>query len=131
MKKKTTTQYHTRRYYIHRVLKNHFRIDSEQREVDIYPYTSAADIPIPWRWYVGQLVKLGYNIQLKLFHYEQTETPLQHLHKRPTVHRRKGSKIRNPRRVVAKKISSHRRLQGNKQRDNHQLALFGSGSPLQ
>lgn len=65
-RKKTTSQYHTRRYYLHRVLRSQFKIDAENREIDITPYRSAADIPVPYRWYVGQLIKLGYNAQLKL-----------------------------------------------------------------
>lgn len=126
MKRKTTkSQYHTRRYYVHRVLKNHFRIDAEKREVDISPYSSAAEIPIPYRWYVGQLIKLGYNIQLKLFDYEQTELQELHLSEGSKVHRRKGSKVRNPRRVVAKKVSSHRRVSGNNQGKDQQITLFG------
>lgn len=61
-----TRKHHARRYYLHRVLKTKFKVDAKSRSIDIAPFRSASEIPIPWRWYVGQLIKLGYNAQLKL-----------------------------------------------------------------
>lgn len=67
MKRKTRSQYHQRRYYLHRVLKNHVRVIVKNREVDIAPYQSISEVPAPYRWYVGELIRLGYIIQLNLF----------------------------------------------------------------
>lgn len=67
MKNTTKSSYHNRRDYLHRVLKERkFNIDVDLRQVDI-PYKSFGEIPVPERYYVGQLIKLGYNIQLRLF----------------------------------------------------------------
>jgi hypothetical protein len=61
-----TRKHHARRYYLHGVLKQKFKVDAESRSIDISPYRCASEIPVPYRWYVGQLIKLGYNAQLKL-----------------------------------------------------------------
>lgn len=67
MRTKCKSSYHNRRYYLHRIVKQKFQIDTISRQVDIRPYDSFNEIPVPERYYVGQLIKLGYNIQLKLF----------------------------------------------------------------
>lgn len=53
-----------KRYYYHRRLK-HYSIDAAKRLIDL-PYERFEDIPVGDRYYIGQLISLGYNIQLKL-----------------------------------------------------------------
>ena len=58
--------YHNRRYYLHQQLKGKYQVDGRHRTIHL-PYARFSDIPIPDRYYVGQLIRLGYNIQLNLF----------------------------------------------------------------
>lgn len=54
-------------YYLHKKVESYgFKVDAPIREVDVHPYTKLAEIPIKARYYVSQLIKEGYNIQLKL-----------------------------------------------------------------
>lgn len=55
-----------KRYYYHRRLKDKYAIDGAKRLIDL-PFEKFEDIPIGDRYYIGQLISLGYNIQLKLF----------------------------------------------------------------
>ncbi|SDM39835.1 hypothetical protein [Pedobacter antarcticus] len=54
------------RYYLHKRLKGKYKINSEQRAIDL-PYAKFNEVPTGDRYYIGQLIKLGYNVQLKLF----------------------------------------------------------------
>lgn len=65
----TTNQrkYHQRRYRLHRMARRYgIKVDAEKRQLDIEPYKTFLDFPVPGRYYLNQLLKLGYNIQLKL-----------------------------------------------------------------
>lgn len=54
-------------YYLHQKMKEFgFEVDSPNRQVDVSPHHRLIDIPIGPRYYVAQLIKEGYNIQLKL-----------------------------------------------------------------
>jgi hypothetical protein len=55
-----------KRYYLHRRLKGIFPIDGTKREIDVKHYRSLKEIPVGPRWYVKQLIKLGYNVQLTI-----------------------------------------------------------------
>ena len=43
-----------------------FILDPGLREIDVFPYLKFDDIPIGPRYYVGQLMKAGFNVQLKI-----------------------------------------------------------------
>lgn len=61
-------KYHQRRYRLHRMARRHgVKIDVNNRDIDISPYSSFHDYPVPGRYYIGQLIKLGYTLQYKLF----------------------------------------------------------------
>lgn len=66
MRKQRRSSYRNRRYYLHQVIKKSFPVNAISREIDISPFRSFNEIPVPERYYVGQLIKLGYNVQLKL-----------------------------------------------------------------
>ena len=53
-------------YLMNKVREAGFRVHAPTREVDVSPYTRLYDIPVGPRYYVQQLIKAGYNIQLKL-----------------------------------------------------------------
>jgi hypothetical protein len=55
-----------RRYYLHRKLKGKYHINADKRTISC-PHRTFTDIPRGDRYYVGQLIKLGYNLQLELF----------------------------------------------------------------
>lgn len=56
-----------RTYYLHKKVKDAgFKIDSPNRQIDASPYTKLSEIPVGPRYYVQQLIKSGYNVQLKL-----------------------------------------------------------------
>lgn len=53
-------------YWI-RKLRNHgFSIEKSQKEIDPYPYSSLQNIPVGARYYVGLLIKQGFNVQHKI-----------------------------------------------------------------
>lgn len=63
MKKKRTR----RIYYLHKKVKDAgFKIDVPERQIDASPFTKLSEIPVGPRYYVQQLIKSGYNVQLKL-----------------------------------------------------------------
>lgn len=53
-------------YLYRKVRQAHFIIDPGLREIDVHPYQSFQDIPVGPRYYVGQLMKAGFNVQLKI-----------------------------------------------------------------
>lgn len=55
-----------RRYYLRERLKGRFAINTADRSIKI-PFASVDAIPIGDRYYVRQLLKMGYNCQLELF----------------------------------------------------------------
>ncbi len=57
-----------RRYYLHRQIQDLFNIEvnGAKRTINIAPYKTFADIPVGYRFYVGQLMKMGYNIQFEI-----------------------------------------------------------------
>jgi hypothetical protein len=68
MKKRTIDRkIATRRYYFQKALKGKYRpIEGNKRSLDV-PFKSFTDIPVGERYYVGKLIELGFNVQLKLF----------------------------------------------------------------
>jgi hypothetical protein len=54
-----------RRYYLHKQLKGKYEIDGVNRTIDV-PHKRFKDIPVPDRYYIGQLIKMGYNAQFKI-----------------------------------------------------------------
>jgi len=56
-----------RRYYLHKQLKefDEFTLFAAERRIKCQ-YQSFMDIPVGPRWYVSQLIKMGYEIQFKL-----------------------------------------------------------------
>jgi len=64
MKKKATEG--QLKYWIRRVRSAGLKVDIANREIDPYPYASFNEIPIGPRYYVGQLIKQGFNAQLKI-----------------------------------------------------------------
>lgn len=54
------------RYWIRRVRLAGFQVCTASREVDPHPYTAFSEIPVGPRYYVNQLIKQGYNVQLKI-----------------------------------------------------------------
>jgi hypothetical protein len=53
--------------YLYRKVRNAgFTIIPGLREIDVYPYLEFKDIPIGPRYYVGQLMKAGFSVQLKI-----------------------------------------------------------------
>jgi hypothetical protein len=54
-----------RRYYLHKCLTSEFVLDAVAREIKA-PYNAFDEIPIGPRYYIGQLLRLGYKIQYKL-----------------------------------------------------------------
>lgn len=60
-------QVQQRRYYFIRKLRAMgYRIETEKRSIQT-PYTSVNDIPPPDRYYVRQLLKLGFQQELTFF----------------------------------------------------------------
>jgi len=54
-----------RRYYLHKVLKDKYELDGVLRTIKV-PYKEFKLIPTPDRWYIGQLIGMGYNVQLEI-----------------------------------------------------------------
>jgi hypothetical protein len=63
---KVNHQLAKKRYYLHRRLKDVFPIDGAKRIIDVKPYKRLRDIPVGPRYYVAELLKLGYTIQLEI-----------------------------------------------------------------
>lgn len=56
-----------RRYYYHSALKRlGIEVEGATRTIELALYDSFQDIPVPTRWYVNQLLKMGYNAQFKI-----------------------------------------------------------------
>lgn len=56
-----------RRYRWHKQLKARgITVDGPSRTIDVSNHESFLDIPVPERWYVGQLIRRGYNATYKL-----------------------------------------------------------------
>lgn len=53
-------------YWKRRLKKSKISVDLNTREVDVSPYTEFKDIPVGPRYYVGQLMKAGFNVQIKI-----------------------------------------------------------------
>jgi hypothetical protein len=66
MKMAKRTKQQDRRYYLHKKIKEYAEIDTVNKTIEV-PQTRFSDIPKPLRYYVGQLILAGYNVQLKLF----------------------------------------------------------------
>ncbi|MGF7026314.1 hypothetical protein [uncultured Sphingobacterium sp.] len=54
-------------YWKRKLKKYNMYVDLALREVDVAPYQSFDSIPVGPRYYVNQLIKAGFNIQIKLF----------------------------------------------------------------
>ena len=65
MKRKTTADGKLL-YWKRRLKKSKISVDLNAREVDVSPYTEFKDIPVGPRYYVGQLIKAGFNVQIKI-----------------------------------------------------------------
>lgn len=63
--KSKATQYQIS-YWIRRARKSGFHVDTALREIDPYPYKSFQDIPVGVRYYIGLLIKQGFNVQYKI-----------------------------------------------------------------
>ncbi len=48
------------------MIKHRYRIDGKALTIEL-PYTKLSEVPVPDRYYVRQLIKLGYQVQLSLF----------------------------------------------------------------
>lgn len=55
-----------RRSHCRRMIKHKYRIDGKTLTIQL-PYTKLSEVPVPDRYYVRQLIKLGYQVQLSLF----------------------------------------------------------------
>lgn len=64
MKKKATPG--QLKYWSRKVRNAGFVLDTNKRELDVTPFTQFKDIPVGPRYYVGQLIRAGYNVQLKI-----------------------------------------------------------------
>lgn len=64
MKRDRKTQ--SRRYYLQNCLKPPISVDGI-RKIITAPYQDFKSIPLGQRYYIGQLIKMGYNLQLSLF----------------------------------------------------------------
>lgn len=54
-------------YYLQKKVESYgFKVDTPVKEVDVYPHTQIKEIPVKARYYVSQLIKEGFNIQIKL-----------------------------------------------------------------
>lgn len=79
-KKKTTAGISTRpkvnrklakkRYYLHKQLSDEFNLQGADRIIDA-PYRAFTDIPVGQRYYIGQLIELGYQVPIKLYSEEE------------------------------------------------------------
>lgn len=65
-KKDPNKKVNNRRYYYHRLLKDKYEINGVLRTIKV-PYKEFKAIPVPDRYYVGQLIQMGYNMQLELY----------------------------------------------------------------
>lgn len=63
-KRNRKTQAH--RYYLQNCIEPPLSVDGTTRIIE-GPYTDFKSIPKGQRYYVGQLIKMGYNYQLALF----------------------------------------------------------------
>jgi len=67
MKNKRVKTVAQRRYYMNRVLKG-MKVDVNTNTMEIkLPYQSFDEIPVGLRFYIGQCIKLQYNVQYQLF----------------------------------------------------------------
>lgn len=64
MKKRTKQQ--NRRFYLHKKVKQYTALNAKKRQLHLQ-CKEFANIPKPHRYHVGQLIKMGYNVQLTLF----------------------------------------------------------------
>lgn len=55
-----------RRSYCRRRIKDRYPVDGRSLTIKL-PYTKLSEVPVPDRYYVRQLIKLGYQVQLSLF----------------------------------------------------------------
>jgi hypothetical protein len=55
-----------RKYYLISRVENTYPTDVKKRTIEV-PYPDFESIPKPDRYYIGQLIKFGFNIQHKLF----------------------------------------------------------------
>jgi hypothetical protein len=55
-----------RRYYLHRKLKTKYPVDGRNRTMDL-PFDTLDQVPKEDQFYINELIKLQYNIQLNLF----------------------------------------------------------------
>jgi hypothetical protein len=69
-RRQTNRQIHLIHVLRHK-LKRRYVVDNLRREIDITPFTSFDEIPVPDRYYVRQLAKTGFSIQLTLFNQKQ------------------------------------------------------------
>lgn len=53
------------RYYYHRRLKGKYEIDGVLRTIKV-SFSCFQEIPTPDRYYIGQLISMGYNMQFNL-----------------------------------------------------------------
>lgn len=53
-------------YWIRKLRKVGFEIDFTNREIDPYPYSEFKNVPIGARYYMGLLIKQGFNVQHKI-----------------------------------------------------------------
>jgi len=53
-------------YLYRKVREADFTIDPGLREIDVFPYQSFNEIPVGPRYYVGQLMKAGFYVQMKI-----------------------------------------------------------------
>lgn len=57
-----------RRYYLHKQLDRElFTLDKVTREIQAPGFRHFTDIPVGQRYYIGQLLELGYKIQYEIF----------------------------------------------------------------
>lgn len=67
IRKLRPSQRRTKMYYIARILKKQgYEVDVKNRSFKI-PFRSIAEVPVGPRYYVRQLIRLGFNHQLNLF----------------------------------------------------------------
>lgn len=55
-----------RRSHCRRMIKDRYPIDGKALTIEL-PYSKLSEVPVPDRYYVRQLIKLGYQVQLSLF----------------------------------------------------------------
>lgn len=55
-----------RRDHCRRMIKDWYHIDGKSLTIEL-PFSKLSEVPVPDRYYVRQLIKLGYQVQLSLF----------------------------------------------------------------